>query len=124
MTNRPRAAAITAWSWPCTPRSRRADMGHEFQIPQEALVEATPEQVWEAIATGPGIDAWFMGRNEVDGGVVRTAFGGAALPGSVVTTADAPHRFTHGSEPAPDGRFVAYDFLIEGRDRGSTSVRL
>ncbi|WP_219508122.1 SRPBCC family protein [Nonomuraea ceibae] len=99
-------------------------MGHEFQIPQEALVEATPEQVWEAIATGPGIDAWFMGRNEVDGGVVRTAFGGAALPGSVVTTADPPHRFTHGSEPAPDGRFVAYDFLIEGRDRGSTSVRL
>jgi hypothetical protein len=30
--------------------------------------------VWEAIATGPGLDSWFMGRNEVEpreGGTVR-----------------------------------------------------
>ena len=30
-------------------------------------VAATPEQVWEAISTGPGISAWFM-PSEVDGG--------------------------------------------------------
>ncbi|WP_049567817.1 SRPBCC family protein [Nonomuraea sp. SBT364] len=99
-------------------------MGHAFELPHEALVEATPEQVWEAIATGPGIDAWFMGRNEVAGGVVRTAFGGVDLPDSAVSAAEPPHRFTHAGAPAPDGRFVAYDFLVEGRDRGSTSIRL
>lgn len=99
-------------------------MGHEFELPQEALVEATPEEVWEAISTGPGIDSWFMGRNEVAGGVISTAFGGMDLPASTVTTAEPPHRFAHTSGTAEDGRFVAYEFLIEGRDRASTTVRM
>jgi hypothetical protein len=54
-------------------------------------------QVWDAIATGPGIDSWFMGRNEVepsDGGIVRTASGGYT-PESTVTTWD-PNR-PHGT---------------------------
>jgi uncharacterized protein YndB with AHSA1/START domain len=99
-------------------------VGHEFELPQEALVEATPEEVWEAISTGPGIDSWFMGRNEVAGGVVSTAFGGMDLPASTVTAAEPPHRFAHTSGTAEDGRFVAYEFLIEGRDRASTTVRM
>lgn len=99
-------------------------MGHEFELPQEALVEATPEEVWEAISTGPGIDSWFMGRNEVARGVVSTAFGGMNLPASTVTAAEPPSRFAHTSDPAEDGRFVAYEFLIEGRDRASTTVRM
>jgi hypothetical protein len=35
--------------------------------------------VWEAIATGPGIDSWFMGRNEVEpreGGRARMTLAG------------------------------------------------
>jgi uncharacterized protein YndB with AHSA1/START domain len=99
-------------------------VGHSFELPQEALVRATPEEVWEAISTGPGIDSWFMGRNEVAGGVVRTAFGGVDMPDSAVTADEPPHRFAHTSATAPDGRFVAYEFLVEGRDRGSTSIRL
>ncbi|TDC09043.1 SRPBCC domain-containing protein [Nonomuraea longispora] len=99
-------------------------MGHEFELPQEALVEADPGEVWEAISTGPGMDSWFMGRTEVTGGVVRTAFGGFALPESTVTAAEPGKRFAHGSTRGEDGRFVAYEFLIEGRGRGSTHVRL
>ncbi|MEW9555806.1 SRPBCC domain-containing protein [Nonomuraea sp. NPDC050783] len=99
-------------------------MGHAFELPHEAAVAATPEQVWDAISTGPGITSWFMGRSEVEGGVVRTAFGGYELPDSAVTAADPPHRFAHSSDPAGDGRFVAYEFLVEGRERGSTVVRL
>jgi uncharacterized protein YndB with AHSA1/START domain len=99
-------------------------VGHAFELPQEALVEATPEEVWEAISTGPGIDSWFMGRNEVARGVVSTAFGGMDLPASTVTAAEPPHRFAHTSGTAEDGRFVAYEFLIEGRDRASTTVRM
>ncbi|MFI7135228.1 SRPBCC domain-containing protein [Nonomuraea sp. NPDC050153] len=99
-------------------------MGHSFELPHEAVVDATPEQVWEAISTGPGIDSWFMGRNEVAGGVVRTAFGGMDLPASPVTAAERPERFAHGGEEAEDGRFVAYEFLVEGRGRGSALVRM
>ncbi|KAB8195350.1 SRPBCC domain-containing protein [Nonomuraea phyllanthi] len=99
-------------------------MGHSFERSHEAVVEATPEEVWEAISTGPGIDAWFMGRSDVADGVVRTAFGGGEMPPSAVTGAEPARRFAHASDPAPDGRFVAYEFLIEGRAGGSTQVRM
>src|SRR5262245_5377829 len=99
-------------------------MGHEFEGRNEAEVPASPEQVWQAIATGPGIDSGFMGRNEVKpgaGGVVRTAFGGYT-PESAITAWDPPRRFAQHSGVAPDGRFIAYEFLVEGRASGSTVV--
>jgi uncharacterized protein YndB with AHSA1/START domain len=100
-------------------------VGHHFEDHQEAEVQATPEQVWEAIATGPGIDSWFMGRNEVEpgeGGTVRTRFGGYA-PESTITAWKPPERLAHRTGEAPDGRFIAYEFLIEGRAGGSTVLR-
>jgi uncharacterized protein YndB with AHSA1/START domain len=101
-------------------------MGRAFEGRNEAEVPASPEQVWDAIATGPGIDSWFMGRNEVEpgqGGTVRMAFG-QYTPESTVTAWDPPHHFAHRSEEAPDGRFIAYEFLVEGRDSGSTVLRM
>jgi uncharacterized protein YndB with AHSA1/START domain len=35
----------------------------EFEVREAIELEATPQQVWEAIATGPGLDSWFMGSN-------------------------------------------------------------
>jgi len=99
-------------------------MGHQFAQHHEAEVPASPDEVWAAIATGPGIDSWFMGRNEVEagaGGAVRTVFGEYA-PELQITGWDPAHRFAYGSGQAPDGRFIAYEFLIEGR-AGSTVVR-
>jgi uncharacterized protein YndB with AHSA1/START domain len=104
-------------------------MGHEFDRLDTVEVDATPEQVWAAIATGPGIDSWFMGRNEVDydaaagRGVVRQEFGGYA-PEHRVTAWEPMHRLAYQSDAAPDGRFLAYEFLIEGRDRASTVLRM
>jgi uncharacterized protein YndB with AHSA1/START domain len=100
-------------------------MGREFETSTDIPVDATPEQVWQAIATGPGIDSWFMGRNQVDpgaGGAVRTVFGGYA-PESTVTAWHPLERIAYGSGPAEDGRFIAYEFLIEGRGGGSTVLR-
>jgi uncharacterized protein YndB with AHSA1/START domain len=100
-------------------------MGHEFEIRERAEVAATPEQVWAAIATGPGIDSWFMGHNEVEpgaGGAVRTAFGGYR-PESTVTAWEPGERFAHRSGDDASGRFIAYEFLIEGRGGGSTVLR-
>ncbi|MEU7790841.1 SRPBCC domain-containing protein [Amycolatopsis sp. NPDC049159] len=100
-------------------------MGREFELTDVAEVDATPEQVWDAIATGPGIDSWFMGRNEVEGGtggVVRGAFGGYR-PEYRIREWDPLEKLVYGSDPAPDGRKIAYEFLVEGRDGGSSVVR-
>jgi uncharacterized protein YndB with AHSA1/START domain len=100
-------------------------MGHQFAQPNEAEVPASPDQVWAAIATGPGIDSWFMGRNEVQagaGGTVRTVFGEYA-PVLEITSWDPARRLAYGSVQAPDGRFIAYEFLIEARAGASTVLR-
>jgi uncharacterized protein YndB with AHSA1/START domain len=100
-------------------------MGHAFEGVNEVELDGvTPEQVWEAIATGPGIDSWFMGTNDVEpGAVVRQAFGGYE-PAHQVTAWEPGKHLAYGGEKAPDGRFVAYEFLVEGRDQGSTVLRM
>jgi uncharacterized protein YndB with AHSA1/START domain len=100
-------------------------MGHEFAQHHAAEVPASPDEVWAAIATGPGINSWFMGRNEVQagaGGTVRTVFGEYA-PELEITGWDPAHRLAYRGGQAPDGRFIAYEFLIEGRAGSSTVLR-
>ena len=97
-------------------------MGHHFAQHQEAEIPASPDEVWAAIATGPGIDSWFMGRNEVTAGTVRTVFGEYA-PELEITAWDPAHRFAYRSTQAPDGRYIAYEFLIEGRAGGTAVLR-
>ncbi len=101
-------------------------MAHEFELSKEIELAATPEQVWDAIATGPGIDSWFMGRTEIEpreGGRSRfTMMGGAEQ--STVTIWKPGERFAYRSDEGPDGAFMALDYLIEGRDGGSTVLRL
>ncbi|PZF80972.1 SRPBCC family protein [Jiangella anatolica] len=101
-------------------------MGHRFESAEQADLDATPEQVWDAIATGPGIESWFMGRADVEpgpDGAVRIDFGGYA-PTHDITAWEPGKRLAYGGEPASDGRFVAYEFLLEGRDKGSTTLRV
>jgi uncharacterized protein YndB with AHSA1/START domain len=100
-------------------------MGERFEQHRDAEVPASPAEVWAAIATGPGIDSWFMGHSEVEpgaGGTVRTVFGGYA-PELDITTWDPPRRFGYRSGEAGDGRSIAYEFLVEGRGGGSTVLR-
>jgi uncharacterized protein YndB with AHSA1/START domain len=100
-------------------------MGHPFEQHRQADVPATPDEVWAAIASGPGIDSWFMGRSAVQPGIdgtVRTVFGEYA-PELGVTAWDPARRFAYRSGEAADGRFIAYEFLIEGRAGGSTVLR-
>jgi uncharacterized protein YndB with AHSA1/START domain len=100
-------------------------MGHEWEERDEAVVPASVEQVWAAIATGPGIDSWFMGRNQVDPGPegsVTTDVSGFAMTGTV-TAWDPPNHFAYRTD-GPGERFIAFEYLIEGRDHSSTAVRL
>jgi uncharacterized protein YndB with AHSA1/START domain len=101
-------------------------VGHEWEQHDEVEVDATPEQVWQAIATGPGYDSWYMGRTEVEpgeGGRVRTDLGGYVME-SRITAWEPLRRFAYRGEQSPEGRFIAFEFLIEGREQGSTVLRL
>jgi hypothetical protein len=85
-------------------------MGHEFEVRKEIELDATPEQVWEAIATGPGLTAWFMPM-EID-------------PDSPMVTGREPRRRLAIRTPsAPDGSFQAFEYLIEATGQGSTILR-
>ncbi len=101
-------------------------MPREFELPFEAEVPAGPDEIWEAIATGPGTDSWFMGRSEFEpreGGRGSFTMGGHT-EGSTVTAYEPGRRFAYRSDTGPDGRFMAFEFLIEGRDQGSTTLRM
>jgi uncharacterized protein YndB with AHSA1/START domain len=91
-------------------------------IELEAEVQATPEQVWQAIATGNGIESWFVPA-QVDGEQIRFDFGpGLGEDAGTITVSEAPRRFRYES-PQRD-RVLAYEFLVEAKDGGSCVVRL
>jgi uncharacterized protein YndB with AHSA1/START domain len=100
-------------------------MGSPFELQHDLDVTATPEQVWEAIATGPGVDSWFMGSNQIEprlGGTARMVVGEGFTSEATITAWDPPQRFAY--DKAEDGSFMAFEFLVEGRAQGSTLVRL
>ena len=98
---------------------------HEFQLTHDIDLPATPDQVWDAIATGPGLDSWFMGRNEIAaqvGGETSMAMPGFTATGTV-TAYEPGRRFAYRSPEGEDGTFMAFEYLVEGRDGGSTTLR-
>jgi uncharacterized protein YndB with AHSA1/START domain len=100
-------------------------MAHPFELTNEIEVDATPEEVWEAIATGPGVDAWFMGRNEIEpreGGTIRTVMRGSTEE-ATVTAWEPQTRLASRTPEGPDGSFHAFEYIVEGREKGSTVVR-
>jgi len=89
-------------------------MGTPFEIRREVSLEAPAEQVWEAIATGPGLAAWFMPM-ELD-------------PDSPNVTSWEPGRRLGVRTPAAeDGSFQMFDYRLEGGGpfsrAGSTVLR-
>ncbi|MDT7784193.1 MAG: hypothetical protein QOF58_2612, partial [Pseudonocardiales bacterium] len=80
-------------------------MTREFEIKKEVEVEGTPEQVWDAIATGPGIDSWFMGPHTVDGrlGGRMSLDLGFFQEASTITAWEPGKRFAYESDKADDG---------------------
>ena len=93
-------------------------MTHPFRIETSVEIEATPEEVWEAITTGEQLDGWWIGTpNEVEprlGGKVRQMFGDQVSE-STITAWDPPHRFVDEGTPGPDGVVHALEFTLEGR---------
>ena len=90
-------------------------------------VPGTPEEVWEAIATGPGISAWFV-PSEVDereGGDVLFHLGPDMDAPGTVTGWCPPERFAYEEEwAATEPTTLATEFLVEARSGGTCIVRL
>ena len=93
----------------------------------EVEVPGTPEQVWQAIASGPGISSWFV-PTKVDGragGELSLDFGGGMVSAAKITTWEPPHRFVaENSEWLPGGPPVATEWIVEGRRGGTCVVRV
>src|SRR5262245_12437446 len=96
---------------------------HEFEVREEIPLDATPEQVWEAIATGPGVDSWFMGRNELNPERTSMTVGGHTTR-ATVTAWEPAKRLAWRTDDNPDGTFMAWEYMIEGRGGGTTVLRL
>ena len=98
-------------------------------IQVEVEVPGTPEDVWRAIATGPGISSWFAPTSIEEGDGKPVALTTNPGPGlefrSEVTAWDAPRTFT--SEAAgwfPGSPPVATEWTVEARAGGVCVVRV
>ena len=99
-------------------------MTHPFEVRDEIPVDATPDEVWAAITTGPGVDSWLMGRTEIDSASKTSTFSMFGEVSSASITAWEPgHRYATQEDKNPDGTFMAMEWLIESRDGGASTVR-
>jgi uncharacterized protein YndB with AHSA1/START domain len=106
-------------------------MSSERRIEIEVEVPATPEHAWEAIATGPGVTAWFMPTDvegRVGGSVVHHYGADASSSGEVIAY-ESPRRFAYEEEFSPGedeagARPIATEFQIEARSGGMCVVRV
>src|SRR6516162_5392240 len=96
---------------------------------REERSPGTPEEVWQAIATGPGISAWFVPAEfEEQGGkpvAAKLTFGPGMESRSVVTAWDPPRIFAREADGwAPGSPPIATEFTVEARAGGVCVVRV
>jgi uncharacterized protein YndB with AHSA1/START domain len=95
-------------------------------IEREVEVAGTPEQVWQAIATGPGISSWYVPHTveEREGGAATASFGDGPemqIPGRVAAW-EPPHRIVFDGGEGTSG--LAFEWLVEARSGDTCIVRL
>lgn len=100
--------------------------GRRF-VQSEAEVPGTPEQVWQAIATGPGVSSWFVPCQieEKEGGKIVASFGPGMESTNTITAWNPPHSFSaQGGEMAPGAPIMATEWTVEARAGGTCVVRV
>lgn len=105
---------------------RKDDSGRRW-VELEFLVPGSPEQVWEAMATGPGMSAWFIKASidEFVGGTVTFDFGDQGTSSGPVTAWEPPVRFGYEevgwSGEAPP---LATELVVTSRSGDECVVRM
>jgi uncharacterized protein YndB with AHSA1/START domain len=95
----------------------------------EVEVPGTPEEVWQAIATGPGVSSWFVPTEmeEVDGKpvAVKSNFGPGMVSRAVMTKWDPPRMFAAESPGwTPEMPAMATEWHVEAKAGGNCIVRV
>jgi uncharacterized protein YndB with AHSA1/START domain len=95
----------------------------------EVEVPGTPEEVWQAIATGPGISSWMMPTEfEVRDGkpvAVKMNFGPGMESTSAVTAWEPPQKWASQSDSwVPGSPPIANEWSVEARGGGICIVRI
>lgn len=94
----------------------------------ERELPGSPREVWHAVATGPGITAWFVPTEvaEREGGEIAFDFGpGMGASKGVVTGWEPPHRFTYEErEWMPGAPPVVTEIHLEARGGGTCVMRM
>ena len=97
-------------------------------ISVEVEVPGTPEEVWDAIATGPGISKWFVPAQVEPGvgGKMVLNFGPGMDSASDITEWNAPHRFSAINKDGlgPNAPEMATEWTVEARAGGTCTVRV
>ena len=102
----------------------RRSVQFEFEVP------GTPEEVWQALATGPGISSWFVPTEIEEQGpgkpvAVKYNFGPGVEIRSAVTACDQPRTFAQQAAGwTPDAPPMATEWSIEARGGGICIVRV
>jgi uncharacterized protein YndB with AHSA1/START domain len=96
-------------------------------VQAEVEVAGTPEEAWQAIATGPGISSWFV-PSTVEGhvgGAATANFGPGMESRATITAWDPPRRYEfESSDLGPQGPVVATEWIVETRSGGTCLVRV
>jgi uncharacterized protein YndB with AHSA1/START domain len=103
--------------------SGRRSLEIKFEAP------GTPEEIWQAIATGPGMSSWLMPAEfeDRDGKphTLKLDFGGGQGPKAEITAWDPPRMYASQSEGLmPGSPPIAAEWHIEAQAGGTCVVRL
>lgn len=107
--------------------SVKKDPSGRRSVQIEVEVPGTPEEVWAAIATGPGISSWFVPTRseEKAGGEVVCNFGPGMDSASKIVAWEAPRRFAaEGEMGGPGSPQMATEWTVEARAGGKCLVRV
>jgi uncharacterized protein YndB with AHSA1/START domain len=91
----------------------------------EVEVPGTPDAVWQAIATGPGVSAWFVPTEFGADGTIVSHFGPGMDASARLTAWQPPHRFAaEGRAADASGPPLQTEWLVESTERGTCVVRV
>ena len=107
--------------------SLKRDASGRRSVEVSVEVPGSPEEVWDAIATGPGVSSWFV-PTDVEprvGGAVVAHFGPGMDSIATVTKWDPPRQFAAESgDLGPGAPQIATEWIVEARDGGVCVVRV
>lgn len=106
------------------PLKRDPDGRRSVQV--ETIVPGTPEQVWQAIASGPGISAWFVPTTMEGrvGGTMSCDFGSGITEAKITAWQPLVRYATEAPGWMPGMPAIATEWSVEALDGGSCKIRV